>query len=274
MFKFLTKQSFVVNLLVAIVAILLVGFIFFQSLGWITNHGDSLRVPSLKGLSTENAIKLLEDEGFEVVITDSSFNDSLPLNIVKKQLPEAGATVKVNRTVFLMVNPVSLPMIAMPSLEGLSYRFALDKLAKNHLILADTTMRPNFMKGSVLEQRYNGSLIQAGAKVRYGSAISLVIGGGNDEIRIVVPNLVGLTVTEARGILDAQGIVLASIIPTGNISDTANAFVFKQNPETRDINHAPIFIQPGQTMDIWIQIDRPIIDTTLNPMALPQTNQP
>lgn len=270
MFKYLAKQPFYIHLILAIVAIFLVAFLFFQSLGWITHHGTSLKVPPLQGMNVENAIQLLEKEGFEVIITDSSYNDSLPLNIVRKQLPEAGATVKVNRTVFLTVNPVGLPLISMPKLEGLSYRFALDKLKKNNLILADTIMRPNFMKGSVLEQRYNGAPIEAGAKIRYGSAISLVIGAGNEQVRIVVPDLIGKTVSEARGILEMQGIVLASIIPSGHITDTASAFVFKQNPETRDINHSPNYIQPGQTMDIWIQLEKPVVDSILNPMATPQ----
>lgn len=273
MFKFLTKQPFFVNLIVAIVAAFLVGFLFFQSLGWITHHGEYLKVPSLKGMTTDNAIKLLEKEGFEVIITDSSYSDSLPLNIVKKQLPEADATVKVNRTVFLTVNPMSLPFVTMPKLEGLSYRFALDKLTKNNLVLADTIMRPNFMKGSVLGQRFNGAPIEPGAKIRYGSAISLVIGGGNEEVRILVPDLVGLTVEEAKAIMYQQGIVLASVIPSGIISDTAKAFVFKQNPDIKDVNYNPTFIKPGQTMDIWIQVDRPAVDSSsmlVNPETIKQ----
>ena len=45
----------------------------------------------------------------------------------------------------------------MPKLEGLSLRYALDKLEKNHLKLQDTIYRPDFMKGSVLEQQYQFS---------------------------------------------------------------------------------------------------------------------
>ena len=128
MFKFITRQSFFVNLLVALVLVFLLGFLFFQSLGWLTHHGEYLKVPSVTGKSVDEAVDLLEKEGFEVVITDSLYNDSLPLNVVKKQLPDPDATVKVNRTVFLNVNPSTLPMVEMPSLEGLSYRFALDNV--------------------------------------------------------------------------------------------------------------------------------------------------
>ena len=168
MFRFIAKQSFLVNLAVAVVLVFLLGFFFFQSLGWLTHHGESLRVPSVLGKNVDSAVEFLKDQGFDVIITDSLYNDSLPLNTVKKQLPDPGATVKVNRTVFLNVNPVTLPMVEMPNLEGLSYRFAVDKLLKNHLQLGDTTYRPDFMKGSVLEQKYNGKDIAFGAKLRWG----------------------------------------------------------------------------------------------------------
>jgi len=260
-FKFITRQSFIVNLLVAVALVFLLGFIFFQSLGWITHHGEYLKVPSVTGKNVDDAIKLLEKQGFEVVITDSLYNDSLGLNKVKKQLPDADATVKVNRTVFLNINPTTLPMIEMPKLEGLSLRFAVDKLTKNHLKLGDTTNRPDFMKGSVLEQLYNGKKIEAGSKIRWGSSVDLVVGGGLQAQRIPVPDLTGLTVTEAREILKDKGILLAAILTTGTITDTANAFVYKQNPEVWDYEGSPIYIQPGQTIDIWIQLTRPVIDS-------------
>ncbi len=267
MFKFLSRQSFIVNLIAAFLLVFILGFIFFKSLGWMTNHGSYLKVPSVTGLNVDKAVSQLEKDGFEVIITDSSYHDSLPLNIVRKQLPEPNATVKVNRTVFLNVNPFSLPLIDMPKLEGLSYRFALDKLKKSHLELKDTTMTPNFMKGSVLSQSYNGAEIQPGTKIRWGSGISLEIGGGNEEIKIKVPNLVGLTVFEAREVLKSNNIMLASILTSGAISDTANAFVFRQNPDVTTYDNNPMYIQPGQTMDIWIQVDRPVTDST-------QTNIP
>ncbi len=236
-------------------------FIFFQSLGWITNHGQYLKVPSVTGKNVDAAVQLLEKQGFEVIITDSLYNDSLPLNTVKKQLPDADATVKVNRTVFLNVNPAVLPLIDMPKLDGLSYRFALDKLDKNHLVLGDTTMRPDFMKGSVLEQNYNGEKIAPGTKIRWGSTISLVIGGGLQAQRIPVPDLTGLTVAQAKETLKAQGILLAAILTTGNVTDTLNAFVYKQNPDVLDIDKTPVYIQPGQTMDIWVQVEKPVTDS-------------
>ena len=261
MFKFIARQSFIVNLLFAILLIAFVGFLFFQSLGWLTHHGSHLKVPSITGMKVDDALKLLEKEGFEVVITDSAYTQGVPMYTVKKQLPDADATVKVNRTVFLNINPASLPMVKMPKLEGLSYRFALSKLEKENLVLGDTTMRADFMKGSVLEQLYNGKRVEYGTKLRWGSKIDLIVGAGLQEVWIRVPDLIGSTVVEARQILEGKGIILAAILTTGPVSDTANAFVYKQNPDVKNFDDTPGYIQPGQTMDIWIQVERPVMDS-------------
>jgi beta-lactam-binding protein with PASTA domain len=263
-FKFISKQPFWVNLLSAVLLIFLIGFLFLQSLSWFTNHGSYLKVPSVTGKKVDDAVKYLEDQGFDVTITDSLYNDTLPLNTVKKQLPDAGATVKVNRTVFLNINPVELPMVEMPKIEGLSFRFALERLNKNHLKLGDTSYRPDFMKGTVLEQDYNGDKILPGTKLRWGSAVSLVIGGGLAQEQIPVPELYGLTLGEAKAELEVKGITLAAILPTGPITDTSKAFVYKQNPEAKNEESSPNFIQPGQTMDVWISATPPQPDSSKN----------
>ncbi|MEP6585083.1 MAG: PASTA domain-containing protein [Ginsengibacter sp.] len=267
MFKFITRQPFWVNFLAAIVALFLLGFLILQSLSWFTNHGSYLKVPSVTGKKVDDAVRFLEKEGFEVVITDSAFNDSMPLNTVKKQIPAADATVKVNRTVFLNINPVILPLVEMPRLEGLSYRFALENLHKNHLKLGDTTYRADFMKGSILEQNYKGNKILPGTKLRWGSAVDLVIGGGLVEQQIRVPDLLGLTVSEAKVQLQAKGLLLAAVLTTGPVTDTLNSFVVKQNPDALDEEQKPAYIQPGQTMDIWVSVNPPEID------SLKQENQ-
>ena len=264
MFKFISKQPFWINLLVAIVLIFLIVFLFLQSLSWFTNHGSYLKVPSVTGKKVDDAVKYLEDQGFDIIITDSVYNDRLPLNTVKKQIPDAGATVKVNRTVFLNVNPVVLPLVEMPKLEGLSLRFALERLAKSHLQLGDTTYRPDFMKGSVLEQNYRGNKILPGTKLRWGAPIGLVIGGGLTEVQIPVPNVVGLTLANAKRELEAKGITLAAVLASGPIPDTLRAFVYKQNPEVTDEESNTNFIKPGQTIDVWISSTPPEPDSLKN----------
>ena len=270
MFKFITRQPFWVNFLIAIAVVFLLGYLALQSLSWFTNHGSYLKVPSVTGKKVDEAVQFLEKEGFEVIVTDSVYNDSMPLNTVKKQIPDADATVKVNRTVFLNINPAVLPMVEIPRLEGLSFRFALEKLQKNHLKLGDTSYRADFMKGSILEQRYNGNQVATGTKVRWGSSVDLIIGGGLVQQEIRVPDLLGLTVSEARTELQSKGLLLAAILTTGTVMDTLGAYVVKQNPDIIDEEQKPAYIQPGQTVDIWVSVDPPEADSTKKENQLPQ----
>jgi beta-lactam-binding protein with PASTA domain len=253
-FKNITKQPFWVNLLIALAGLFLLAFLFLQSLGWITNHGAYLKVPPVKGMKVSDAIKLLEGKGFDVMVMDSVYYDSLPKNTVVKQLPDPDATVKANRTVFLTVNRLVPPPVDMPKLEGLSLRFALNILERNHLTLGDTIWQKNFMKGSVIEQQYKGARIFPGAKVPWGSPITLIIASGLGEEQILVPDLVNKTYAEAKAILQEKGITIGYVgtIPGTPISDTPGAFIYKQSPSALDFDKKPIYIQPGQIMDLYL----------------------
>jgi beta-lactam-binding protein with PASTA domain len=254
-FNFLTKRPLWVNIVAAAVLAFLLVFLFLKMLGWITKHDVYLQVPDLLGKKTEDAIKLLEKQGFEVQIQDSVFTDTAARGVVLKQLPDANAKVKINRTVFLTVNRVVPPMIEMPNLEGQSLNFALDILRRNHLELEDTIFKTNFAYGSVLEQLYQGVRIPEKAKVQWGSKITLVVASGLGDQKIPVPNLINMTYKEAKAYLDQLGISLAATVPfplNTVIRDTANAFVVKQHPESVDEEKKPQYIQPGQVMDLYI----------------------
>ena len=264
MFRFITDRPFWVNLLAALALGLLLVFFTLQMLGWITKHGEYLTVPAVKGMHTAEAIKLLETKGFDVTIQDSIFTDSSERGSVLKQLPDANATVKINRTVFITVNRYVPPMIAMPALEGKNLAYALNILQKSHLLLGDTTYKPDFMKGSVLEQLYNGQKITAGSKIEWGSKISLVIAGGLNDEKIAVPDLVGKTYAEAKAILESTGINIGAVVGKDAIRDTASSFIYKQSPDKFDDAKRPVYIHPGQLMDVYISQIMILPDSTLN----------
>lgn len=264
MFKFITNKPFWVNLLVAVVLGLLLIILILQLLGFITNHGKFLTVPSVLNKTTSEAVKYLEEKGFDVEIIDSVYTDTAKKGIVLKQFPDPDSRVKINRTILLTVNRVTLPLVDMPALEGKSLNFALYILKRSHLVLGDTIFRPDFMRGSVLEQVYHGDKIQPGSKIPWGSAVDLVIGSGLNEQPILVPDLTGMTYQEAQILLQQNGILTGAVVADEGITDTAAAFIWKQSPPTLNEVNEPVYIQPGQLMDIWISAEpKKIIDTTV-----------
>ncbi|MEO6406940.1 MAG: PASTA domain-containing protein [Ferruginibacter sp.] len=252
MFNFITRRPFWINLLFIIAIVTVMIFIFLELLGKITRHGQYLTVPSVINKTTDEAVKLLESKGFEVVIQDSVYIDTARKGIVIKQLPDPNSTVKVNRTVILTVNRITMPLVDMPTLNGKTLQYAVEILKRTHLQLGDTIYRVDFMKGSVLEQKFKGNVVLPGAKIPWGSKIDLVIGSGLADTRIMVPYLVGLTLGEAKLLLEQNGIGLAAVIADPGVTDTLAAFVYKQNPPKFTEDKVPVYIQSGQLMDLWV----------------------
>jgi len=263
-FKFLTHKPLWVNIVAfGLIASLLV-LLFFGSLDFITRHGKYENVPSVLGKNLEEARKILESKGFEVEIQDSVYVDSVPRLAVIKQAPEGDAVVKVNRTVYLTINRFQPPLVEMPSLVGFSIRNAEMYLENLGLHLGDTTFRPDIAKNAVLEQLYNGKPIVAGTKIYMGSAISFVLGDGVGDQEMKVPDLIGLTLVEARIQLRMMSINYTTV-PDPGVSDVDNAFVYRQSPEPyttlgeseRQTNR----IKAGQSIDLWLSVDKPVKDT-------------
>ncbi len=267
MFSFVTKRGFFVNLLVAILVSALLLFLVLESLDFFTQHGKMKTIPDVVGKSYDEAVKVLEAQGFDVEVQDSIYYDSLPRLSVIKQFPIPEATVKINRTVFLTINRAIPPEVDMPQLEGLTFRSAEMVLRSLGLKTGDTTYRPDFARNSVLEQSFNGKRISAGSKIRMGSAIDLVLGQGVTETEMNVPDLFGLTFGEARIILEQSGLSIGAIVPKAEIDlkDTANAFIYKQTPEVFNFEKKPNRIRSGMSIDVYLDNTKPVRDTTNTP---------
>ncbi len=266
MFKFITEKPFWVNLVAAIGMVIILFLLFFSALGVITRHSSLEKVPSVVGKNADEATKLLEDGGFEVTVQDSVYIDTAaPLTVIR-QSPEADATVKIHRTIYLTINRAVAPQIDMPDLRGFSFKSAQLYLQSLGLRVGDTSYTPDIALNAVKEQLLNGKPVDPGTKVNMGSAISLVLGSGVGEAELNVPDLVGMTVSEARLYLSNKNININTILANESISDTASAYIVKQSPlPFSTLGPGQIVankIRPGQLMDIWIGTTRPEIDTS------------
>jgi eukaryotic-like serine/threonine-protein kinase len=242
-FKFITGKPLWANILLGIGVLILLSFIFLQSLSWITRHDKTLAVPSVTGKSFDEAKKILESQGFEVEIQDTVYVDTAALLSIVKQFPNAETRVKMSRTVFLTINRDVAPEIEMPKLEGQSFRSAEITLQQQKLKLEDTIYAPYFAKDLVLEQHYKGQ------------RIVLVLGRGTGKEEFEVPDLFGLTLSEAKATLESNGLTVGNIQPAGA---DQNGYVSRQHPDhltsTGNVNR----IRQGQFIDLWVQPEKPV----------------
>jgi beta-lactam-binding protein with PASTA domain len=261
--KLIAPSHLWVNVLVGVILAIYIFMNFLFSLNEITHHEESKKVPLVVGKSYEEAKEILDKAGFDIEIQDSIYVDTVKPMKVLKQVPESEEVVKVNRKVYLTINRAVPPMVDMPNLVGYSFRNAEMTLKNNNLRLGDTTFKPDFARNAVLEQWYKGATITTGTKIRMGSTISLVLGDGVGNREFSVPVITGMTFCDAKEILEANGIVIGSIVGNSDIKDTCSAWIYKQNPERFDEEKRILRIRSGQTMDVWLQLEKPVTDTTI-----------
>ena len=268
--KVITHRPLWVNILIGIVVAVLLFALFILSLNWLTNHGKSRTIPSVTGKRFDEGARILKDGGFDVIVQDSIYIDSLPKNSIIKQFPEPDAVVKVNRNVYLTVNRTVPPMVEMPNLIGYSFRSAELVLKNVNLRVGDTIFKPNFAKHSVLEQSYNGSPISPGTKIRMGSKIDFVLASGVGNEAFSVPGLAGMTYGQAKDLLESNGLMIIPIIIDPDVTDTMSAYIYKQEPSQFDDEGKKIKIRTGQMMNVWLSRERKTMDT----LKIGQDDQP
>jgi beta-lactam-binding protein with PASTA domain len=257
----LLKRSLILNLLLALLIVIGLLYLFFNSLNTITNHGKETKVPSLEHKSIKVAMAELHVAGFDVKVDSTYLPYKDPLEVLFQE-PEAGMTVKYGRTIFLIVNKKIPPTFAMPNLNHMSFRNALLTLQSYRLIMGDTIYRPDLEAGAVLEQRWKGKIITPGALVPFGAKIDLVVGDGLTE-EINVPNLIGKTWAEAKTLM-AASLLMPNAVFDGVVSDSNNAIIYQQFPES--INELDIQnrIKMGDMMDLRIKQNPSASELILN----------
>lgn len=274
MFRFITHRPLWVNILAGFILAIGVFSLALLSLDWITRHGKSATVPSVKGKKFEDAIKTLKKAGFKYEILDSIYSDTVKPMMVLKQVPAPDEVVKSNRTILLIISRAVPPFIEMPNLKGYSIRNAMMVLKNMDLKLGDTTFKPDFAKNSVLQQLYDGEEIAPGTKIRKGSVISFVLGDGIGDKQFAVPSVMGMRFSEAKEMLEERGIIMGAIVADANVKDTLDAWIYRQNPPRFNDEKVMNFMHTGQTMDVWLQADQPSEDSLKKNGFLPEKKKP
>lgn len=177
--KFLVSKTFLKQILLAIVALVVFCFFMLQWLKSSTNHGDFETVPDLTGKSISVAKIELEENDLVMQIQDSAnFNPNYPKFSVIEQDPPAGAKVKENRKIYITLNPSGYRKVRVPNLLESTLRQAKPTLEALEFKLGKLTYVDNIGKDIVLKMEHKGKTIQAGDMLPKTEKIDLVLGNG------------------------------------------------------------------------------------------------
>jgi len=200
-----------------------------------TNHGEKITVPNFTGMPSANAIAQIEELDLSYEIRDSIYRPDLPQGTVISQNPLPTSLsllyTKSGRTISLRVSKNS-DLTEMPSLIDKQIKFAegiLTDRGLKYIIKYKATSEAN---GAVLEQLFRGKKIRGGAKIPVGSRITLIVGQKDIGEPILIPNLIGLTYSESRLMLDELGVPYVFICnDCASLEDSTASSVIIQSPE-------------------------------------------
>lgn len=150
--------------------------LLFLWMNWFTNHNVAVKVPSIVGMNTQEAIEKLDDEGLRYEITDSVYLENMKRDAVTEQDPLAGSDVKPNRIIYLVVNALDKPKVKMPMLVDQSLTLAKVLIKNNGLELGNIEyVYDEIGNNLVTKQSINGMEVPAGKMITKGTRIDLIV---------------------------------------------------------------------------------------------------
>ncbi len=232
-FTYLKSKSFLINLFLAAVTVLVVVLIIVFSLNYYTRHGSGIPVPKLIGMQISRASAILDEQGFQYKIDSVYLPDKDPGTVVQQD-PDPATNVKENRTIYLTVITKLAPNVSLPALENIAFREAEATLTNFGLKLGDTSYRSDIARNRVLEVRFAGEAIKAGAKLPKGSKIDLILGDGKGASEVDIPDLTNQELDAAKFVISQSGLTLGTVTYEGTITDSAKVLVKSQQPMKTD----------------------------------------
>lgn len=194
--KKLLENTFVKkSLLVLGVLLLIILILDFVLLPLYVNEPE-VNVPNVVGMDELSAFKTLKDGGFEPVISDTSYGVSLPVGKIFLQKPEANKIVKEGRKIYLFISGGD-QVISVPLLIGKNILDARLALARVGLKIGNIEEAASTQpKDMIFDQQF-----AEGTKLRKGQSVGVMVSIGKGGGDIIVPDLIGKSLSEARRIL-------------------------------------------------------------------------
>ena len=177
-FSFKTNKFFWLNIVAMIVVVVVMIFGVLKWMDVYTHHGETVVVPDVKGMTTEEAAKMFRNRGLVAVISDTKYVKDKAAGIILELKPGADEKVKEGRTVYLTVNTLDVPLRVIPDVaDNSSLRQAQAKLLSAGFKLNEVQL-VNGEKDWVYGVKYQGRQLTAGEKIPMGASLTLMVGDG------------------------------------------------------------------------------------------------
>jgi beta-lactam-binding protein with PASTA domain len=210
----------------------------------ITNHGESITVPDLQGVSIDELQEFLVERDLRFEVVDSVYSAELPPLTVTRQFPKPGSKVKQKRNIFISLNSVNPPTTRMPDLRDKTLKNAELILKSYELVPGKILYKPDPFR-NVIDQLYNGEPIEPNTPLAKGSVIDIVRGDGHGIRLFEMPDLRGLPLAEANVIIRGNNLQPGLVFNDDSLT-VASLVVLRQSPRQG------LTVRIGRSIDLWL----------------------
>jgi len=253
-FRFFKSKKFIFNLIAIFIVWLIVIFGTKSYLNSYTNFGEKIEVPAFYKIHSDDLNEFISGKNITFEIVDSVYLDGWPKGTVCWQHPmpsdSTGENVKSGRVIQLSIVPTKPKMILVPKVDGKSKRMAETQLHSLGLRTNITYEASTIGSGFVLKQKVKGKDFKEGVLVPKGTIISLIVarGGGGEATQL--PNLIGLTINQAKErLLNLTLSLHHECLTCVNDSDVDNAIITSQSPNGGEETS----VAAGTTVTVWAE---------------------
>jgi eukaryotic-like serine/threonine-protein kinase len=210
------------KIIILVVALFILTFLFNSVImPWYVKHASLVKVPNVIGLQFSEARQVLEKSGLDVKQGDVRYDESKPIGLVMDQNPPVDQMVKNGRRIYLTVCGGE-QLVEVPKLIGRTLRDAKFTLEQRNLQIGEIVKK---FTSEYAEDVIVSQVLQPGSKVKRLSKVDLIISNGIQIGDIMIPDVIGKKLEEARKILEDKKLKVgkltyqASDMPVGQIID-------------------------------------------------------
>jgi serine/threonine-protein kinase len=196
----------------------------------ISSGPEQFGIPNVIDVTLEDAIDLIEAQGFEVGEIETRLDDTVPEGIVIDQTPRPGTEAPPGTVVDIVVSEGPFA-IEMPDVTNQARDAAIEELRRAGFEPDDILIEEEFS-----EEVLPGFVVRtdptAGRLVPRGESITVFVSTGPEPF--AAPNLIGLTEDEAHDAAEELGLILVVSDDTVEVSADSglDGLVAQQNPES------------------------------------------
>jgi serine/threonine-protein kinase len=215
---------------VGLLVLIFAGMVGWQALNNYLNVPE-VPVPDLVGKSLADAQSRARQAHLNVQVVQQSYSHSVPASFVLSQDQEPGKTVKVGRTIAVTTS-LGPEMVHVPDVRRRSLLDARFSIEQSRLSVGEVreAYDAGVPSGMIISQDP-----APGASSERGTAVFLTVSKGPETL--VLPNLVGRGLNDARRVLDQLGVTLRQVSQAAQPGAPAGQILSMSPPAGTQIRH-------------------------------------